>query len=737
LHVKAADQAICLGPVEQASGNPHQNIELLIDLAIRTRADGIHPGYGYLSENADFANRVIAANLIFVGPSPHAISVLGDKRTAKQYLLKHEPSVPLIPGYSGSEQDAVSLGKEAERIGYPILIKASAGGGGKGMRIVHDRQEFSEELSRAQSEANRSFGSSDCILERYIERGKHIEIQIIGDSHGNIVSLMDRECSIQRRHQKIVEESPSPWMPQDLRVRMSEAAKKLGRLLGYEGAGTVEFMVDVASKEFFFLEVNTRIQVEHPITEETTGLDIVALQLYVAAGGNLLQLESLQKISQRGHAIECRLCAEDPMQNFQPDLGQIWRWTPATEILPLSQTQDVRFETAIRTGSNISVYFDSMIAKVVVWAPTRSLAISKMRRVLANTVCVGIKTNQLFLQACLFHEAFLAGDYSTGFVSDYLDTLLTNPYSVELSDFHQLLSFLPSLLLKRLAPRKSGHGVPPPFRSIRPMFRNQRADLGLGQADVITNMIPAKPGGESLFVESSSFVAWPSQGQAASDLLIVRVQPFEIDTKSVNQQTRKGNAKVGAQLATQYGAIMANLRDSAHAAKYLHEVSLCRSKVSDVRESGQKHWLLADIEVDVDRRTLRAFMATDTEYQYLDSGRPQRVFCHIPDLGTAIEYRRFTLLSYCESLRSSLQKDDSGGSNDVKAPMPCKILRVLKKSGDLVKKGDVLIITESMKTEMKIAASSYGKFVSNVAEGDAVEADTVLCCITEDPGSEE
>jgi acetyl/propionyl-CoA carboxylase alpha subunit len=228
LHVKAADQAICLGPVEQASGNPHQNIELLIDLAIRTRADGIHPGYGYLSENADFANRVIAANLIFVGPSPHAISVLGDKRTAKQYLLKHEPSVPLIPGYSGSEQDAVSLGKEAERIGYPILIKASAGGGGKGMRIVHDRQEFSEELSRAQSEANRSFGSSDCILERYIERGKHIEIQIIGDSHGNIVSLMDRECSIQRRHQKIVEEAPSPWMPQDLRVRMSEAAKSLG-----------------------------------------------------------------------------------------------------------------------------------------------------------------------------------------------------------------------------------------------------------------------------------------------------------------------------------------------------------------------------------------------------------------------------------------------------------------------------------------------------------------------------
>lgn len=419
------------------------------------------------------------------------------------------------------------------------------------------------------------------------------------------------------------------------------------------------------------------------------------------------------------------------MQNFQPDLGQIWRWTPATEILPPSQTQDVRFETAMRTGSDISVYFDSMIAKVVVWAPTRSLAISKMRKVLANTVCVGVKTNQLFLQACLSHEAFFAGDYSTGFVSEYLDTLLKNPYSAELPDLYQKLYFLPSLLLRRLAPRWSDHGVPPPFRSIRPRYRNQRADLGLGQADVVTTMIPAEPGAESPFVANSVLVAWPSQGQAAGDRLVARVQPFDMDT------TREGNAKLGAQLATQYGAMMANFRDSAHDRTFLHDVSVRRSKVSHARGSGDQNWLLADIEVDVDQRTLPAFMATDTEYRAQDAGRPQRVFCHVPELGTAIEYRRFTLLSFCESLRSSLLKEDGAGSGDVKAPMPCKILRVLKQNGDVVQKGDVLIITESMKTEMKITASRDGRFESNVVDGDAVEADSVLCSVTDEPGSEE
>lgn len=310
MHVELADEAVCLGPIDQEDGNPHLNIELLIRIAKNVDADSIHPGYGYLSENSDFADKVLKANLIFIGPTPNAITTLGDKRTSKQILLARAPSISLIPGYNGSEQDLPTLTREAERIGFPIMIKASAGGGGKGMRIVHDRSELGDALTNAQSEAQKSFGSSDCILEKYIEKGKHIEIQILGDSYGTMISLLERDCSIQRRHQKVIEESPSPWLTQALRQELSEAACRIGELIEYQGAGTVEFMVDLITSEFYFLEVNARIQVEHPITEEVTGVDIVALQLYVAAGGRLTALPEMQNIEQRGHAIECRLCAE-------------------------------------------------------------------------------------------------------------------------------------------------------------------------------------------------------------------------------------------------------------------------------------------------------------------------------------------------------------------------------------------------------------------------------------------
>jgi acetyl/propionyl-CoA carboxylase alpha subunit len=300
------------------------------------------------------------------------MAVLGDKRSAKQYLLKHASQVPLIPGYNGSEQNLDRFLLEADRIGFPVLIKASAGGGGKGMRIVRERSQFTDELERAKSEAQRSFGSSDCILEKYIERSKHIEMQILGDRHGRVVSLLDRECSIQRRHQKVIEEAPSPWLSPELRERMSKTVILIGNLLEYESAGTVEFIVDIDTAKYYFLEVNTRIQVEHPITEEVVGLDIVAMQIYIAGGGRLDDLGYFNDgmAPQVGHAIECRLCAEDPSRDFMPDLGTIVRWTPATNILPASEIDHVRFETGIKTGSEISINFDSLVAKIVVWAPT-------------------------------------------------------------------------------------------------------------------------------------------------------------------------------------------------------------------------------------------------------------------------------------------------------------------------------------------------------------------------------
>ncbi|KAH7368447.1 carbamoyl-phosphate synthase L chain, ATP binding domain-containing protein, partial [Plectosphaerella cucumerina] len=391
LHVQQADEAICIGP---ADAQPYQNIKALIEVAKSAKVDAIHPGYGYLSENASFAAAVAAAGIRFIGSSPESISQLGDKRDAKEYLSKNS-SVPLIPGYAGRDQDPADLEAEAEKIGYPVLIKASAGGGGKGMRIVREKSEFKEALLRCTSEAERSFGSGHCLIEKYIESGKHIEMQVFGDGE-TFISLLDRECSIQRRHQKIVEESPSMWLSSSMRQEMSDCALEIARLLKYESAGTVEFIVDIEQKKFYFLEVNTRIQVEHPITEEVVGVDIVALQIFVAAGGKLASLPELKTIRQQGHAVEVRLCAENPFNDFLPCTGTM----SVFELPKESETgwKHLRFETGIQSGSKISVHFDSMICKIIAWAPTRGEAVSKIIFALKQTTCLGVITNQIFLQ---------------------------------------------------------------------------------------------------------------------------------------------------------------------------------------------------------------------------------------------------------------------------------------------------------------------------------------------------
>ena len=733
LHIEAADEAFCLGSIQQTEGNPHQNVGLLIRTALSNQADAIHPGYGYLSENAEFARRVKEANLIFVGPSPHTISVLGDKRQAKDFLMREAPEVPLIPGYNGTPQDINTLELEAEIIGFPVLIKAAAGGGGRGMRVVHETSSFQDELSSAQSEAQRSFGSSDCLLEKYIERGKHIEVQIMGDSSGEIVSLFERECSIQRRHQKIIEESPSPWLAQNVRHEMVEAAKTIGRLLQYEGAGTVEFIVDIDSAKFYFLEVNTRIQVEHAITEETTGVDIVALQLFIAGGGLLADCDALSNISQSGHSIECRLCAEDPAQDFMPDSGLILRWTPGTALIDSRQRTGVRVETAIRTGSNISVHFDSMIVKIIIWEVDRAHAIAKMLSVLRHTVCVGIKTNNLFLQACLLHPDFRKIDYSTGFISERMDDLLLNPFTTYQHDYHERFSFLPPLFARWVVNRDRPQAQYQPFGSIRPGFRNQVFDQSNKLEDIVV------PDGIGPFQGSSQtfLVTWCFDREKLENTFYDRLRSLPVPTKR-----RPGKAHEdkqldpGAELIRHFNAMFPNLRRQPEIEVEKHKVQIFKTSCNWQHGPGSQQWVTADITLECDGRKETFYITTDSKFASKDNGMPQRIFCHVPALGCSIEYSRYTLLAYGESQRANFQSIEAVDELRMyKSMMPCKVLRLLKKKGDLVKKGEAMLVVESMKTEVKIFAAVEGTFQPEVAEGDAVGDDVLLCQLLEPKGA--
>ncbi|MBM3617809.1 MAG: acetyl-CoA carboxylase biotin carboxylase subunit [Alphaproteobacteria bacterium] len=400
--VSLADESVCLG--EGTLAETYLNKEKLIAIAKQTGADAIHPGYGFLSENAAFCRMVEESGLVFIGPTADVISLMGDKITSRDTAL--EAGVPLIPGYNGEKQDAATLQAEAEKIGYPVLIKASAGGGGKGMRIVERSSDFADALEGAQGEAQNAFGDSRVFVERYITQPRHIEVQVFSDTHGNHVHLFERECSIQRRHQKIVEESPSPALDAALRERICSTAVNIARHINYRGAGTVEFILDVDGR-FYFLEMNTRLQVEHPVTELVTGQDLVKWQIIVAEGGKLpLAQDALR---QNGHAIEVRIYAEDPDNNFLPTTGTI-------EHIGQPVLHNVRFENGYRDGNKVTVNYDPMLAKVAVWADSRDAAAKKLIAALDDVRFSGVKTNRAYLQRVLAHTSFLAGDTFTSFV---------------------------------------------------------------------------------------------------------------------------------------------------------------------------------------------------------------------------------------------------------------------------------------------------------------------------------
>jgi len=409
-YVAQADQAVCIGPA--APSQSYLNIDAVLAAAKASGADAVHPGYGFLAENADFAQRCRDAGLVFVGPSPESIRAMGDKAAAKQRM--QAAGVPCIPGYQGADQRDARLLREAEAIGWPVMIKATAGGGGRGMRLAPSAAQFDALLHSARSEAQHAFGDATVLLERAIVSPRHIEIQVMADRHGHVIHLGERDCSVQRRHQKIIEEAPSPAVSPELRERMGQAALAAVRAIGYEGAGTLEFLLD-AGGSFWFMEMNTRLQVEHPVTEALTGLDLVALQLRVAAGEPLgLRQEDIRF---DGHAIEVRLCAEDPARDFLPQSGTLALWEPADAQL--------RVEHALRSGSEIPPHYDSMIAKLVAHGGTRDEARQKLLAGVDDTVALGIGTNQHFLQRCLAHPVFAAGDATTAFIGDHQQALLT------------------------------------------------------------------------------------------------------------------------------------------------------------------------------------------------------------------------------------------------------------------------------------------------------------------------
>ncbi len=403
LHVRFADEAVCIGP--PPSSESYLSIPRIMAAVEITNADAVHPGYGFLAENADFAEVCAEYGIKFIGPTPDQIRQMGDKITAKETMIK--ANVPVIPGSDGLVKDIKSGLKTAKEIGYPIILKATAGGGGKGMRVVWEEKDFEDNWSRARQEAKASFGNDGIYIEKFIEEPRHIEFQIAGDQQGTVVHLSERDCSIQRRHQKLVEECPSPFMTPELREEMGDAAIKAGAAIKYEGVGTVEFLVD-KYRNFYFMEMNTRIQVEHPVTEEVIDHDLIKEQIKIAAGEPISGINYIPT----AHAIECRINAEDPFNNFRPSPGKITSFHS-------SKGHGVRVDTHVYAGYSIPPNYDSMIAKLICRARTREECITKMERALDEFIIEGIKTTVPFHQQLMRNEDFRKGDFHTGFMNTF------------------------------------------------------------------------------------------------------------------------------------------------------------------------------------------------------------------------------------------------------------------------------------------------------------------------------
>ena len=404
-HVQIADESINLG--DPTPSESYLNIPKIIENAQKIGAEAIHPGYGFLAENPDFAKACHDSGIKFIGPKPEVITLMGDKIEAKKTMEQADVSV--IPGYHGLKQDMATLVKEGKKIGFPLLVKATAGGGGKGMRIVNSEDDLEQSIESAKRESKSAFGNDSVFLEKYVDKPRHIEFQILADEHGNIIHLFERECSIQRRHQKIIEETPSPVMTKKLREMMGNAAVAAAKAVGYTNAGTIEFMVD-GNLNFYFMEMNTRLQVEHPITEATTGIDLAKWQLKIASGKKLTLTQ--KDVTQRGHALECRIYAEDPSNGFLPSIGKLKK-------IELPTGPNIRNDTGVETNLEVTPYYDPMLAKLIVNAENRDESIDKMIWALSRYVVLGVTTNISFLKKVLEHNEFRKGNITTHFIDNH------------------------------------------------------------------------------------------------------------------------------------------------------------------------------------------------------------------------------------------------------------------------------------------------------------------------------
>jgi 3-methylcrotonyl-CoA carboxylase alpha subunit len=505
LHVAEADEAVLLGPAR--ARDSYLDIKRVIEAARQSGAEAVHPGYGFLSENAEFAQACADAGLVFVGPTAAMMTAMGSKSGAK--ALMEKAGVPLVPGYHGEAQDDATLAKAADRIGFPVLVKASAGGGGRGMRIVRSAGELGAAIVSAKREAKAAFGDDRMLIEKFVQNPRHIEVQVIGDSHGNLLSLFERECTLQRRHQKVIEEAPSPTLDAGKREMVCAAARKAAAAVNYVGAGTIEFVSD--GKDVFFIEMNTRLQVEHPVTELITGIDLVEWQLRVAFGEKLPLKQDQIKLN--GHAIEARVYAENPHKNFMPSVGKIrtWRMPDAVDGL--------RIDAGYRAGDAVSPHYDAMLAKVIAWAPTRDAAIERLNRALEESDVRGIVTNIPFLSALVTHPKVRANAIDTGFIERELENL--TPVGSAPGDL-ELCAAVAAILGKEInAARGQGHS-PWLMSGWMPVGRRQRFFTfrdGQGAVHAISLTYGNGPATLSIGDREMSFIASPD-ADGAFDLTI-------------------------------------------------------------------------------------------------------------------------------------------------------------------------------------------------------------------------
>jgi 3-methylcrotonyl-CoA carboxylase alpha subunit len=506
MHVAMADEAVLLGPAR--ARDSYLNIERVIEAARKSGAEAVHPGYGFLSESAEFAQACLDAGLVFVGPTAGMIRLMGSKSGSK--MLMEQAGVPLVPGYHDEAQDEATLAKAADKIGFPVLVKASAGGGGRGMRIVRSASELAAAIVSAKREAKAAFGDDRLLIEQFVDNPRHIEVQVIGDSHGNLLSLFERECTLQRRHQKVIEEAPSPTLNAAQREAVCAAARKAAAAVNYVGAGTIEFVSN--GKDVFFIEMNTRLQVEHPVTELITGIDLVEWQLRVASGEKLPVAQDQIKLS--GHAIEARVYAENPHKNFMPSVGKIRTWR-----MP-DPSNGLRIDAGYREGDAVSPHYDAMLAKVIAWAPTRDAAIERLNRGLEESDVRGIVTNIPFLSALVTHPDVRANAIDTGFIERELKSLTPAPRSpgdIELcaavaailgeeakaarSDAHspwRTFGWMPVGRRQRLFTFRHGQGAE---QKVSLKYGKGPATLSIGERDIAFASSPSVDGGFDLVLD--------------------------------------------------------------------------------------------------------------------------------------------------------------------------------------------------------------------------------------------